>query len=130
MVVKHLSATEIIPEYVLGLISQLTSQNEIHILSPVCSAIYASCEPLRRSIQIAKYDLPPHKLHIKLPQYIQQIYMNWKKFSRTAFRTLKKNTPQIMAITNNEYHDPISYAQVMSFIDKTPIHLIHEKMMH
>lgn len=51
---KHISATDIIPEYVIELISRPTSQNGKHILSPVKSAISASCAPLMRSIQMAK----------------------------------------------------------------------------
>ena len=35
-----------------------------------------------------------------------------------------------MTIINKEYSDPISSTQVNIFIDKTPAHLIHEKIMH
>ena len=56
--------------------------------------------------------------------------MNWNKSKRPAFTTLKKHIPQIMTIINKEYSDPISSTQVNTFIDKTPAHLIHEKIMH
>ena len=56
--------------------------------------------------------------------------MNWNKSKRPAFVTLKTHIPQIMTIINKEYHDPISSNQVITFIDKTPSHLINEKIMH
>ena len=56
--------------------------------------------------------------------------MNWNKSKRPAFVTLKKHIPQIMTIINKEYSDPISSTQVNTFINKTPSHLIHEKIMH
>ena len=58
---KHISASDIIPQYVIELISRPTSQNGIHILNPVKSAISASCAPLMRSIQIAKHGIPLKK---------------------------------------------------------------------
>ena len=86
---KRISATDIIPEYVIELISRPTSQNGIHILSPVKSAISASCAPLMRSIQMAKQGIPLQRSKIILPMSIQRIYMNWNKSKRPAFTTLK-----------------------------------------
>jgi len=56
--------------------------------------------------------------------------MNWNKSNRKAFKTLKHHTPQIMKIVNKEYIHPISSEKVKEFIDKTPSHLIHEKIVH
>ena len=129
-VVKHLSSSESIPDHVLELISRPTSQNGIHILNHARSSISTSCEPLLRLIHIAKYDLPLHKHNIKLLKLVQCMYMNRNKSRRVSFRILKRHTPQIMTIINNEYHNPISSAQVISFIGKTPTHLIYEIISH
>lgn len=35
-----------------------------------------------------------------------------------------------MTIMNNKYHNPISTIQIKTFIENTPAHLIHERIMH
>ena len=129
-IIKHISATDVTPEHVLELVSRPTSQNGLHVLNPVKSSISAACGPLIRSINLAKYGISVHKTKITLPTSIQKLYRNWNKSNMLPFRTLKKHTPHMMTITNQEYNSPISSQQVASFIDKTPSHLIHEKIMH
>ena len=129
-ITQHMAATNEIPEYVNELISRPSSQNGLHILNPTKSSISASCAPLLRSIYIAKHGIPLDDINIKLPMSIQRIYANWNKSDRKAFKILKHHTPQIMKIVNKEYIHPISSEKVKEFIDKTPSHLIHEKIMH
>ena len=125
-ITKCISASEEIPDHVIELISRPTSQNGIHILNPVKSAISAACAPLIRSINIAKHGIPIHRTRIPLPKSIQKLYKNWNKSTLLPFRTLKKHIPQIMLIINKEYNNPITSQHVAYFIDKTPSHLIHE----
>ena len=88
-IIRHISATEEIPEHVLELVSRPTSQNGLHVLNPVKSAISAACAPLIRSINIAKYGIPIHNANITLPTSIQKLYRHWKNLTCYGSEHLK-----------------------------------------
>ena len=47
-----------------------------------------------------------------------------------SLQNINYQTFQLLNIVNKEYIHPIPWDKVRDFIDKTPSHLIHEKIMH
>ena len=126
---KLMASSDDIPEYIMELACRPTSQNGLQLSNPQKSSISASCTPLLKSIQMAKFGIKLEESFHKLPLSLQRIYMNWTTSTRTHFTTLRKYLPQIMPIINKQKTPLTTKKEMTTFLDNNPAHRIHDKII-